>query len=260
METPPSRPVLSDAQVERFIRDGFLRLDGVFSQELAAECRKVLWSKTGCDPADRSTWTQPVVRIQHFDDPALCEAAESPILKGAYDQLVGAGRWHFYGFGTFPVRFPVPGEPGDDGWHFDGSYYDEAGGLRVNLASRGRALLQLFLYSDVGEDDAPTRIRIGSHLDVPPFLVRGGEDGVLNEEVCRQLGMTERLPQALATGAAGTVYLCHPFLVHAAQKHRGVEPKFMSQPPLGLAEPLRIDRPEGDLSPVEQAVRMAFSQ
>ncbi len=35
---------------------------------------------------------------------------------------------------------------------------------------------------------------------------------------------------ALATGEAGTVYLCHPFLVHAAQIHRGKRPRFMAQP------------------------------
>lgn len=38
--------------------------------------------------------------------------------------------------------------------------------------------------------------------------------------------------EALATGAAGTVYLCHPFLVHAAQPHRGKEVRFLAQPPL----------------------------
>jgi hypothetical protein len=37
---------------------------------------------------------------------------------------------------------------------------------------------------------------------------------------------------AYATGRAGDVYLCHPFLVHAAQPHRGTRPRFMAQPPL----------------------------
>jgi hypothetical protein len=32
-------------------------------------------------------------------------------------------------------------------------------------------------------------------------------------------------PEALATGEAGTVYLCHPFLVHAAQRHQGTTPR-----------------------------------
>jgi hypothetical protein len=62
-------------------------------------------------------------------------------------------------------------------------------------------------------------------------------------------------PQALATGEAGTVYLCHPFLVHAAQPHRGSRPRFMAQPPLHPSEPLRLDRENGDYSPVEIAIR-----
>ena len=60
-------------------------------------------------------------------------------------------------------------------------------------------------------------------------------------------------------GEAGTVYLCHPFLVHAAQPHRGTAPRFMAQPPLLPREPLSLSRPEGDYSPVEQAILEAIS-
>jgi hypothetical protein len=63
---------------------------------------------------------------------------------------------------------------------------------------------------------------------------------------------------ALATGKAGTVYLCHPFLIHAAQKHRGTAPRFMSQPPLEPANPLRLERAGGAYSPVEIAIREAL--
>ena len=61
-------------------------------------------------------------------------------------------------------------------------------------------------------------------------------------------------PEALATGEAGTVYLCHPFLVHAAQPHRGTHPRFLAQPPLLPREPLTIDGP----SPVERAIAAAL--
>jgi hypothetical protein len=64
--------------------------------------------------------------------------------------------------------------------------------------------------------------------------------------------------EALATGEAGTVYLCHPFLVHAAQMHRGSQPRFIAQPPLGLAEPYQLDRKDGAYSPVEMAIRLAL--
>jgi hypothetical protein len=65
-------------------------------------------------------------------------------------------------------------------------------------------------------------------------------------------------PIALATGEAGTVYLCHPFLVHAAQHHRGLTPRFIAQPPLGLREPYRLRREDGVCSPVEISIRHAL--
>jgi hypothetical protein len=63
-----------------------------------------------------------------------------------------------------------------------------------------------------------------------------------------------------ATGAAGTPYLCHRFLIHAAQPHRGARPRFMAQPPLFPAEPLRLERPDGAYPPVEQAIRLALTE
>jgi hypothetical protein len=64
--------------------------------------------------------------------------------------------------------------------------------------------------------------------------------------------------EVLATGDAGTVYLCHPFLVHAAQPHRGTRPRFMAQPPLLPVGHLQLERADGDYSPVEEAVRRAL--
>ena len=59
----------------------------------------------------------------------------------------------------------------------------------------------------------------------------------------------------LATGEAGTVYLCHPFLIHAAQKHRGTTPRFMAQPSLSPGEPYWLAREDAAYSPVEIAIR-----
>jgi ectoine hydroxylase-related dioxygenase (phytanoyl-CoA dioxygenase family) len=173
---------------------------------------------------------------------------------------VGEGAWEPPGgLGTFPIRFPSDEEPGDDGWHIDASFPgddpNDFMGYRVNLASRGRALLMLFLFSDVGEDDAPTRVRVGSHLDVPPLLEPAGDAGVSFMDIARAaVPASEHRPVALATGRAGDVYLCHPFLVHAAQPHRGTEVKFMAQPPLSPSGPL----PE--TSPVRTAIRRGLGR
>ena len=130
---------------------------------------------------------------------------------------------------------------------------------RANVQSKGRALLLLFLFSDVGADDAPTRIRVGSHIDIAQQLAPAGEAGLTLRELASDgFAGSAHCREELATGPAGTVYLCHPFLVHSAQKHRGKEPRFMAQPPLLPREPICLERPDDDYSPVEQAIRRAL--
>jgi hypothetical protein len=129
---------------------------------------------------------------------------------------------------------------------------------RANVSSHGRALLMLFLFSDVGGEDAPTRIRVGSHKHVARALAPAGEAGLTLREICAALPGFPPAEEVLATGAAGTVYLCHPFLVHAAQPHRGSEPRFMAQPPLLPRQPLQLARASGNYAPVEIAIRQAI--
>jgi hypothetical protein len=119
----------------------------------------------------------------------------------------------------------------------------------------------LFLFSDVGEQDAPTRIRLGSHRDVARRLAPAGEEGLSLIELAKNdFAETASRREIAATGDAGTVYLCHPFLVHAAQPHRGTRPRFMARPPLLPAEPLSLERADDDYSAVELAIREALAQ
>ena len=116
----------------------------------------------------------------------------------------------------------------------------------------------LFLFSDVTQHDAPTRIRLGSHLSVARLLAPMGDDGLSMLKLARLADAeTSGMPEVLATGAAGTVYLGHPFLVHAAQPHRGTTPRFMGQPPLCSRAPLEFERTDGAYSLVETAIRLA---
>jgi len=260
-----SEPALSADQIATFVRDGFVRIDGAFSTHIAQQARAILWKATGCEPDDRSTWIRPVVRLDQFSQVPFREAANTPQLHKAFDQLVGSGRWWPRdSLGTFPLRFPSEDEPGDDGWHIDVSFGHEHPDFmewRANVCSKGRALLMLFLFSDVGADDAPTRIRVGSHIDAARQLAPAGEAGLtLRELVAGDFGGSAHREEALAVGEAGTVYLCHPFLVHAAQRHRGATPRFMAQPPLMPREPISLCRSDGDYSPVERAILNAISR
>jgi hypothetical protein len=262
--------MLDEAQIRKFIEDGFLRIDGAFPREIADKGRAVICQAIGCDPDDPASWTRPVVRVGPVGDRdgtqplSFREAANTPLLHDAFDQLVGQGHWRRRpNVGNFVVRFPSPEDPGDLGWHVDLSFPGETGdpegrdysAWRVNITSKDRALLMLFLFSDVGEDDAPTRIRVGSHFEVARILGPAGDAGMAHLKL-HDVG-TDR-DVALATGEAGTVYLCHPFLIHAAQKHRGKSPRFMSQPPLVPAIPLCLERVDRQYSPVEIAIRDAL--
>ncbi|ANW01724.1 phytanoyl-CoA dioxygenase family protein [Bradyrhizobium icense] len=256
---------LSDAQLDQFVQDGFVRLDNAFPRRLAEEGRAILWRDTGCDPVDKKTWTRPVIRLGYYGQEPFREAVNTPVLHAAFDQLVGSGRWRPRAdLGSFPVRFPHADDPGDTGWHVDLSFpspsddrdeRNDFSSWRVNVTSRGRALLMLFLFSDVGEPDAPTRIRVGSHLDMARLLQPAGEAGMSHLMLA---DVAADHPEALAVGEPGTVYLCHPFLIHAAQPHRGSRPRFMAQPPLHPAEAVRLEREDGEYSPVEMAIRRAL--
>lgn len=197
----------------------------------------------GVDPRDAATWQAPVVRLPCPEGPAFAAAGTSPALHDAYDALLGAGRWiprRAVG-GTLPIRFPSTADPGDAGWHVDGSY-DVDGRWWLNVMSRGRGLLALFLFTDVGEDDAPTELILGSHLDVPRVLLPFGERGVYGGDVARRLpASTFERPHAFATGGAGDVFLCHPFLVHRATwPHRGSRPRVIAQPEIGIHQPFAL--------------------
>jgi len=252
---------MGDSLVTGFIERGFVTIEEAFPRELAEEVRTILWRDTGCTPDDPSTWTKPVVRLGFYSQPPFVAAANTARLRRAFDRLVGPDRWvPPRGLGTFPIRFPSPDDPGDAGWHVDASFGTENPDFlswRVNVHSKGRALLMLFLFSDVGPNDAPTRIRVGSHLEMARLLAPAGEEGRSLRDLARnQFAETAHCPEVTATGHAGTVYLCHPFLVHAAQPHHGTRPRFMAQPPLLPASgQLQLTRADGDYAPVEVAIR-----
>ena len=89
---------------------------------------------------------------------------------------------------------------------------------------------------------------------MPALLAPYGDAGTTIGDLPR----LDDLPTIEATGRTGDVYLCHPFLVHAAQAHRGTQPKFMAQPGLHPAEgALDLYEPASSTAPVIRATRSA---
>lgn len=254
---------LTTEQINKFINDGFVKIDNAFPTEVVDECRTLLWKATQCDPNNASSWTQPVIRISELGYEPFKNAANTVILHNAFDRLVGTGNWlPRVTLGSFPIRFPGKEPAIDTGWHVDASFpgedIDNYFEWRININSKGRALLMLFLFSDVSELDAPTLIRIGSHFDVAKILEPKGEKGLSFMALAGELHTLPKRDEALATGKAGTVYLCHPFIVHAAQDHKGTNPRFMAQPSLFTKKDFNISRTKNELCPVEKAILKAL--
>jgi Phytanoyl-CoA dioxygenase (PhyH) len=255
--------VLTRPQIEQFVADGYVALRGAVPRDVVHECQDVVWrhlSSRGIERDDRSTWMQPVVRLNTPEGGPFIVAGTSRVLWETYDQLLGENTWwKRQGVGgTIPVRFPSEKDPGDAGWHVDGSFDGPDGEYWVNARSKMRGLLVLFLLTDVDELSAPTRIIQGSHLDVPRVLTPAGDAGM------KFSGVVPRLPRSTfrrqtvsAVGAAGDVYVCHPFLVHAATwPHRGAQPRMIAQPGVGILQPFALSESAGDaeLCPVEAAI------
>lgn len=255
--------ILSEKEVEHFIHNGFIRLDHSFTREIADAALEILWDDLPCDRADPSTWREPVIRLGMYSKEPFVNSVNTPKLHIAFNQLIGKDKWiPCRSVGTFPVRFPSAQQPNDTGKHVDASFpgndpnnYFE---WRVNAKSKGRALLMLILYSDVSENDAPTVIYEGSHIDVARLLSKEGDAGLSFMELANKLHDLPERKEVYATGKAGTVYLCHPFLVHSAQAHQGSTPKFMAQPPLLLKGELSISGSDTGYTPVEQAIRLGI--
>lgn len=255
--------ILSKKEVEQFVLNGFVRIDNAFPQRLADEVVNHLWKDIPFERSNPDSWVEPVVRLGMYTQQPFIDSVNTEKLYSAFNQLIGEDKWiPCRNVGTFPVRFPSVQQPNDTGKHVDASFagndpnnYFE---WRVNVKSRGRALLMLILYSDVSENDAPTIIYEGSHIDVARLLSIEGDLGLSFMELAGKLDELPKRKEVYATGKAGTVYLCHPFLVHSAQPHKGSTPKFMAQPPLLLRSELSISDSDIGYSPVEMAIRLGI--
>jgi hypothetical protein len=239
--------------VDGFVRDGYVAIRGAFDAATAAACRGRIWeslSAQGVQESNRATWPARADLDSLAGEP-FYSAAASPVLTAAYDELIGRGRWTRPVAAGRAVVVTFPSEDRAGGYHIEGSY-DGPGGYWVNVHSRARGLLALLLFTDTGPDDAPTRLVCGSHLYVPEFLAPYGAAGTHADGdfwrpsvLCRQV--------VHATGKAGDVFLCHPFLVHTATwPHRGTAPRMIAQPAVGVRGGFALDG--SDPSPVAQAI------
>jgi hypothetical protein len=225
---------MAAALKEEFDRCGYVRIDGAVDARLAAGLRDRMAE------ASRGRQAGPTVKLG--DDAAGAPLIMSPPLRAAFDALLGSGRWVKPDvLEDLRVKFPGPPRPG--WWHID---VFERGPLtvdedlfswRASPGCGGVGLLVLLLLSDVGPADCATALRAGSHRAVARRLKAAGAAGLSLGELLA-LGIdagTADAPVSLTTGPAGTAFLCHPMLVHAAMPHTGDAPSYWALPVIRLA-------------------------
>ncbi|GAB2619571.1 phytanoyl-CoA dioxygenase [Paractinoplanes abujensis] len=248
--------------IDRFVRDGFVKIEQAVPAAVVDDCARLLWERIDAERDDPRTWTKPVEWVGTMAQPPFAAAMNVPVLVEAIDAVAGPGRWQPRNeMGAFPLRFPHTEEPDDAGWHIEGAYMPPGEtSYWTNVHSSYRALLLLFLFTDVDERTAPTRIRAGSHMDVPRVLLPYSEEGASGEVLSPLVdAASAHRPTVLGTGRAGDVFVCHPFLVHAAQPNHGTGPRFLSQPCISPRDRYARRPYEGNDSPIGRTIRQALT-
>ena len=286
---------LTEEQVAQFEREGYVKLEQAFPRKNALAAQDFLWTRLeakGVLRDDQATWMEPMVHIKEaYDDPVF-QACQTERLTGAIEDLVGRERWadkgHETTWGWWPVNFAVgsdkPWTVPTGGWHWDGIQF------RHFVDAPDQGLLLLPMFSETGPRGGATLIAAGSHRPVARLLARQ-PDGIDIHEAIRLANTTYPWLAALtgqaesptdrvsyfmdqdgkddvgqplrvveATASPGDVYLCHPFLYHAAsQNHSGV-PRFMCNRTTPLRDRMNVRALTSDSSPVERSIYHALTE
>lgn len=284
---------LTEAQVAQFEEDGFLKLEGAFPRESALAAQDFLWERLaalGVRKEDRATWTEPMVHIKEaYADPVF-QVCQTDRLTGAIEDLIGRGRWGGKGrpthWGWWPVNFAVgadkPWTVPTGGWHWDGIQFKHF------VDSPDQGLLLLPMFSETGVRGGGTLVAAGSHRLVARLLAQhpegldiGAAIGLCNQAnawLAELTGKTKTVTDRSAyfmgqaqtdeagkplrvveaTASPGDVYLCHPFLYHAASPNHSGVPRFMCNRTTGLTGRMNVHTLTADSSPVERSIYNAI--
>lgn len=142
----------------------------------------------------------------------------------------------------------IPPSPQAKGWHKDGDFF------RHFLDSPEQGLLTIVCWSDVHHQGGATFVAGDSVGPVARFLAEHPE-GVLPNGFDTAALLNECTDFVEATGRIGDVYLLHPFILHARSQNILRRPRYITNPPVHLAEPMDLNRADpADYSLVERAV------
>lgn len=256
----PAPTSLTPDQTDEFVQRGFLVVSDCFSRDAAQEITDRAFIRLGYEKNDPATWEKARVHmpsLTSFDCADFAPKAWAAIcdLLGGADRIQTPYRWsdalivNFSDGAAKPWQAPSAAV---GGWHKDGDFF------RHYLDSPEQGLLVLVLWSDINSQGGGTFVAPDSIACVARFFAAHPEGVLPNDIPFRQL-IQECSEFVEVTGKVGDVVLCHPFLLHTSSQNLSGVPRFLTNPPVSLREPLRFDRTNSDeVSPVEQIILNAF--
>ena len=256
---------LSIEQKEQFLQEGFLKISSGLSAELMQSWTTAALERLGYGTSQQ--YVEPIIWMNHHNQApiqqiapaaweAICEIVGGE--KRIETKILGIESQHFTQINSlvwsdaFIVNFSLGADkpwraPQAEGfnWHKDGSYF------RHFCDSREQALLLVLFWSDVETQGGGTFIAADSPTHVAQELLahpNGIEPGTFDfQSIIRKCQDFREL-----VGKAGDLYIIHPYMLHASSANHVGRPRVMSNPPVVLKEPLRLDHNCEDLSLLEQ--------
>ncbi len=249
--------VLTEEQVQSFLDKGYLIVKDALDVNIGRRWIEEAYVRLGYSKTDPSTWARDLVHMDHHNHLPVREVAPkawSALLDviGGEDRLettvMGIESGHFTSINSFiwSDSFIVNFKRGADqpwqppsskvgGWHKDGSYFKHF------LDSREQALLPVVLWSDMLHQGGGTFIAPDSVRIVAKFLAERPE-GVHPRDFKFQELISQCTDFVELTGKAGDFVIMHPFMLHASSQNVIGIPRFMSNPPVVLKEPMNLNR------------------
>jgi Phytanoyl-CoA dioxygenase (PhyH) len=262
--------VLDEGQVQSFLDKGYLVVHDCLDMSVAGRWVDEAYDRLGYRKGDPSTWTKDIIWMDHKNQMPVRELAPKA-WDAVVDVIGGEDRLetqvmklqtsgHFTSINSFlwSDAFIVNFHRGADkpwqppsaqvgGWHKDGSYF------RHFLDSREQSLLTIVLWSDMLHQGGGTFIAPDSVRVIARYLYEHPEGVDPHDFKFGQLiGQCKDFVEM--TGKAGDFVILHPFMLHASSQNTIGQPRFMSNPPIVLKEPMNFNRanPE-DFSLLERA-------
>jgi ectoine hydroxylase-related dioxygenase (phytanoyl-CoA dioxygenase family) len=252
--------LLKKDQIEQFIETGYVKVENVFSKELARRILDIVWNELNIDPQNSATWPGYRVVLEKVLEQAPAPEIITERYENAVNDVCGSGRWSATrGAGYFPILFPgfynAPWTPPSSGWHFDGDLFRQ-------IDSDNLGLVGLEIFSDIPAGGGSTVVRSGSHSIIVRLLAEHRFDQNDERKMSSLLdSATKDLPVVELTGNTGDVFLLHPFTLHAESRNCSDQIRIIAVKLVRLKERMNLHRGDpNEYSPIELAIVKAIGQ